>query len=99
MDIIIHMAFRLLILNSSVRKETPTSAIDTEEVRVAKRRAPKNTMATALPIGIREKIYGKVSYTSEGPDAGSTPKAKTAGIMAQPAKIAMTMSIMVVLTL
>lgn len=70
---------------SSTRKATATSSIDMDEVKAATRRAKKKRMATNPPAGICENTYGSVSNTRPGPDCGSSPNAKTAGIMATPA--------------
>ena len=41
--------------------------------------------STGASAPIRAKIYGSVSYTSDGPAPGSRPAENTAGIMAKPA--------------
>ena len=71
--------------NSSMQKATMTSSTEMDEVRAASSKARKKKMATMPPAGSWLKIYGSVVKTRPGPSPGLMPKAKTAGMMAQPA--------------
>ena len=62
-----------------------TSSTEIDEVSAASSSARKKRMATTPPAGIWLKIYGSVVKTSPGPSPGLIPNAKTAGMMAQPA--------------
>ena len=78
---------------SSVRYATPTSISETDDVRAEKRTVRKNRMAAmelsqGIVWPICEKMYGRVSNISPGPQPGSMPAANTAGMMAKPASIA-----------
>ena len=62
--------------------------MDIEEVRAAKSIRIKKIIEIKVPIGIFVNIAGRVIKISDGPWVGSTPKAKTAGMMAMAAKYA-----------
>ena len=71
------------------------------EVRAATTTVRKKSTLIALPRKgeawpICTKISGRVTKSSPGPDSGSMPLAKTAGIMANPAIIAKTIEEMAV---
>ena len=84
------------ILNSSMQKATITSSMEMEEVRAASSSATKKKMAITPPSGIWLKICGSVTNTRSGPSPGLMPKANTAGMMAQPAMMAKSVSAMAV---
>ena len=71
--------------NSSMQKATTTSKTEIDEVRAASSRARKKKMAMMPPSGRLLKMCGSVMNTRPGPSPGLMPKAKTAGMMAQPA--------------
>ena len=54
-----------------------------EDVRAATISARKKSIATKAPRDMFENMNGNVSKTRLGPSSGSSPKANTAGIMAQ----------------
>jgi len=62
------------------------------EVRAATESNMKNRSEKKYPPAICWKIFGRVMNTSPSSAAGSIPKAKTAGKMAMPARMAMKVS-------
>ena len=66
-------------------KETIFSNTPTIVERAAKNRNRKNKDPQIRPPAICVKIFGSVINTSPGPAAGSTPKAKHAGMTISPA--------------
>lgn len=77
---------------ASVTKATATSIKEIVEVTAAMHRSEKNRMLLSHEKDIFSKIAGKTMNTNSGPSAGSTPKAKTAGKIITPAKMATAVS-------
>ena len=74
------------------RASTGVSKRLTMEVRPAKRMAMKNTTAKSRPPDMDWKMAGMVMKRSGGPEAGSKPKAKTAGMTTREARMAAVVS-------
>ena len=64
----------------------------TSEVAAAKSIAAKKIIANIMPPVISRKIIGSVMNMSGGPEAGSSPKANTAGMTTIAASIAASVS-------
>ncbi|SCI89607.1 Uncharacterised protein [uncultured Flavonifractor sp.] len=67
------------------RAAPQASSMFIKEVIPAKNTDTKNSRAKSCPPGISWNTLGRVTNMREGPEAGSMPKANTAGMMAKPA--------------
>jgi len=89
----IAVAFNLVIFFSSTRYATTTSKTEIVDVRAAIARSKKNKIAKKYPPAICSKTNGSVIKTKPGPSPGFTLKAKTAGKIATPARMAIRVSV------
>ena len=81
-------AFLRFHLSSSITYATGTSSKEIADVKAAIVSSKKNKAPTKFPAGIDPNTAGKVINISGGPASGANPKAKTAGIIINPANIA-----------
>src|SRR5438067_1502691 len=80
----IHTARPRVNLVLSVSPAIRTSNAPTSERYPAPNKPTKNKQPNSAPSGIAAKTLGSVAKMSPGPDVGSSPNAKTAGMIANP---------------
>ena len=97
MDISIADVF-LLNFVCAIKDSTGPSNMFIEELIAANNTLKKNNTISICPPGIALNIVGIVINNSGGPDAGSNPKANTAGIITKEANNAAMVSSIAVLT-
>ena len=84
---VIHVTFFLFVVSPFVTAATIISNIENADVKVANKNNNKNTIKKITPNGIWSKTAGRTMNNNPGPSVGSKPNEKTAGKIANPAKI------------